>query len=160
MPIHSFGGTWTERKLSVVRQYLEIYAHALLLEFDAVMKRIGAGGARAHAAADQASLVARLSRTLAREALDIERRLAAPGAATPEAGRNERMLGQVVQSVRVLSALAPAAGAGSTDKTDDDPVPEDIDEFRYEVARRIRGFIEAHQAQQAEVEQKQDETPE
>jgi hypothetical protein len=61
---------------------------------------------------------------------------------------------------RVLSALAPAAGTGNADKTDDDPVPEDIDEFRYEVARRIRGFIEAHQAQQAEAEQKQDETPE
>lgn len=104
--------------------------------------------------------MARLSRTLAREALDIERQLAALGAATPGAGRNVRMLGQVVQSVRVLSALAPAAGTGSADKTDDDPVPEDIDEFRYEVARRIRGFIEAHQAQQAEAEQKQDETPE
>jgi three-Cys-motif partner protein len=29
MPIHSFGGAWTERKLSVVRRYLEIYAQAL-----------------------------------------------------------------------------------------------------------------------------------
>jgi len=29
MPAHSFGGAWTERKLSVVRRYLEIYAQAL-----------------------------------------------------------------------------------------------------------------------------------
>jgi three-Cys-motif partner protein len=29
MSVHSFGGTWTERKLSVVRRYLEIYAQAL-----------------------------------------------------------------------------------------------------------------------------------
>jgi hypothetical protein len=29
MPIHSFGGAWTEHKLSVLRQYLEIYVHAL-----------------------------------------------------------------------------------------------------------------------------------
>ncbi len=29
MPVHSFGGAWTERKLSVVRRYLEIYAQAL-----------------------------------------------------------------------------------------------------------------------------------
>jgi len=29
MPVHSFGGVWTERKLSVVRRYLEIYAQAL-----------------------------------------------------------------------------------------------------------------------------------
>ena len=29
MSAHSFGGAWTERKLSVVRRYLEIYAQAL-----------------------------------------------------------------------------------------------------------------------------------
>jgi three-Cys-motif partner protein len=29
MPAHSFGGPWTERKLSVVRRYLETYAQAL-----------------------------------------------------------------------------------------------------------------------------------
>lgn len=29
MPAHSFGGTWTERKLSIVRRYLEIYTQAL-----------------------------------------------------------------------------------------------------------------------------------
>jgi three-Cys-motif partner protein len=29
MSVHSFGGAWTERKLSVVRRYLEIYANAL-----------------------------------------------------------------------------------------------------------------------------------
>ena len=29
MPVHFFGGSWTERKLSVVKRYLEIYAQAL-----------------------------------------------------------------------------------------------------------------------------------
>jgi three-Cys-motif partner protein len=29
MSVHSFGGAWTERKLSVVRRYLEIYTQAL-----------------------------------------------------------------------------------------------------------------------------------
>jgi three-Cys-motif partner protein len=29
MPVHSFGGAWTERKLSVVRRYFEIYTQAL-----------------------------------------------------------------------------------------------------------------------------------
>lgn len=29
MPVHSFGGAWTERKLSVVRRYLETYTRAL-----------------------------------------------------------------------------------------------------------------------------------
>jgi len=29
MPIHTFGGPWTQRKLSVVKQYLDLYATAL-----------------------------------------------------------------------------------------------------------------------------------
>ena len=29
MSVHAFGGAWTERKLSVVRRYLEMYAQAL-----------------------------------------------------------------------------------------------------------------------------------
>src|SRR5262245_50445175 len=29
MPIHAFGGPWTQRKLSVVKQYLDLYANAL-----------------------------------------------------------------------------------------------------------------------------------
>ena len=29
VPVHSFGGTWTERKLSVVRRYLDLYSQAL-----------------------------------------------------------------------------------------------------------------------------------
>lgn len=29
MSVHSFGGAWTERKLSVVRRYLEMYEQAL-----------------------------------------------------------------------------------------------------------------------------------
>lgn len=29
MPIHAFGGPWTQRKLSVLKQYLDLYANAL-----------------------------------------------------------------------------------------------------------------------------------
>ena len=97
-------------------------------------------------AADTLALVARLTRTLAREALDIEQRLAQPSGATPERERNVRMLASLVQSARVLSLLAPA-GAGA--RPQDDAGPDDIDEFREMFARRIRSFLEARVAEKA-----------
>jgi hypothetical protein len=117
-------------------------------------RRVVVGKRRKPLAPDLVSVTARLTRTLAREALDIERRLAEPSDATPERERNVRMLAQLVQSVRVLATLVPgeAAGAGGGAEPDDDPVPDNIDEFRYELARRIRGFVAARQAQQAEGE--------
>jgi len=97
-----------------------------------------------------ASLVARLYRTCEREVLDIEARLARPGASTSERERNVRMLASIVQSVRGLSALAPEeAGAARKNDEADDPAPDNIDEFRLELARRIRSFVEARKAQQA-----------
>jgi hypothetical protein len=94
------------------------------------------------------SLVARLYRTAERQACDIEERLARPSAASPAREREVRMLASLVQSVRTLASLAPeGAGGARAEVVDDDPVPEDIDEFRYELARRIRGFIEARKAQ-------------
>jgi hypothetical protein len=101
------------------------------------------------------SLVARLYRTAERQACDIEERLARPSAASPAREREVRMLASLVQSVRTLASLAPeGAGGARAEVVDDDPVPEDIDEFRYELARRIRGFIEARAALQ-EAEQAQ-----
>jgi hypothetical protein len=95
------------------------------------------------------SLVARLYRTAERQACDIEERLARPSAATPAREREVRMLASLVQSVRTLASLAPeGAGGAPAEPVDDDPVPKDIDEFRYELARRIYGFIEARQTKQ------------
>jgi hypothetical protein len=42
-----------------------------------------------------------------------------------------------------LATLAKPQEDAPPDAEDDDPVPRDIDEFRRELARRIRGFIEA-----------------
>jgi hypothetical protein len=103
--------------------------------------------------ADRASLIARLTRTAERAALDIEQRLARPSPATPERERDLRMLASLVQSLRGLSALAPemaGAGGARTEHDTDDPVPEDIDAFRLELARRIRGFIEERKRRKVE----------
>lgn len=105
---------------------------------------------------DRISLTARLWRAAERQAHDIEERLSRPSAATVERERDVRMLGMLVRSLRDLAlfeAAGPAGEGGAHDArarnkdADDDPVPEDIDEFRRELARRIRGFIAAHQAE-------------
>jgi hypothetical protein len=100
---------------------------------------------------DLVSLTARLTRTLAREALDIEQRLARPCGATPERERNVRMLTQLVQSVRVLATLAPdgAAEAGAREKAAEEV--RDIDEFRETLARRIGMFVDERERRQQEM---------
>jgi hypothetical protein len=49
------------------------------------------------------------------------------------------ILGQALTVVQKLRAAEPSA-------EDDDPVPSDVDEYRLELARRIRAFVEARQA--------------
>src|SRR5438105_1847844 len=103
--------------------------------------------------ASHASLVARLYRTTERQVLDIEQRLARPSDSTPERERDVRMLASLVQSLRGLSAIQPceADGAVGARKNNemDDPVPRDIDQFRMELARRIKGLVEAERAKEA-----------
>ncbi len=97
------------------------------------------------------SLAARLWRTAERQARDIEERLARPSASAVERERDVRMLNVLVRTLRD-PALFDAGGAPPpAEPEDDDPVPKDMDEFRYELARRIRGFIENRKqnAQQA-----------
>jgi len=117
------------------------------------------GRRRAPLPADRVSLAARLWRTAERQARDIEERLARPAAATPERERDVRMLAMLVRSLRDLSlfeAAGPAGeGAGARAPGQDaehDPIPEDIDAFRFELARRIRGFIAARDAERAEAQ--------
>jgi hypothetical protein len=112
------------------------------------------GQRRKPLAGNYVSLVARLYRTAERQACDIEQRLARPSAASPERERDVRMLASLVQSVRTLATMAPE-GAAAPQEVDDDPVPKDIDAFRYALARRIRGFIEARKAQQQAEETQQ-----
>jgi hypothetical protein len=63
-----------------------------------------------------------------------------------EAEHGARTLASVSRTLREIKALTEPDQVTPPDETDDDPVPRDIDEFRYELARRIRGFIEARRA--------------
>jgi hypothetical protein len=80
-----------------------------------------------------------------RDALDAVQRVI--GNITPgDQVANEhcaRTLASVSRSLRDIAALNKPDEVTPPDEADDDPVPRDMDEFRYELARRIRGFIEA-----------------
>ena len=96
--------------------------------------------------ADPASIAPRLQSAVARVLPAIETiiaRLSAGPLHPREMEQTARALGTLTRTLRELNALlaqhpAPAAA-------DDDPIPEDIDEFRFELARRIRAFIAARQ---------------
>lgn len=93
------------------------------------------------------SLAARLWRTAERQARDIEERLARPAASAVERERDVRMLNVLVRTLRDL-ALFDAGGAPG-EAVEDDPVPQDMEEFRKQLARRIRGLVEEEQRRQA-----------
>jgi len=59
-----------------------------------------------------------------------------------EAERTTRTLAHITRVMREIAALT-RPDAAPNDDADDDPVPRDIDELRFELARRIRGLIEA-----------------
>jgi len=76
--------------------------------------------------------------------------LKAVKAASPDkAERSACTLASISRTVREIAALNQPTEVAPADEADDDPVPRDIDEFRYELARRIRGFIEARQNRDA-----------
>ena len=62
-----------------------------------------------------------------------------------EAERDGRTLASVSCTLRELAIFGLPPEARPTHETDDDPVPRDVDEFRFELARRIRAFIENRQ---------------
>lgn len=63
-----------------------------------------------------------------------------------EANDTARTMANVTRSLREIAALIKPDEVKTPDDTDDDPVPRDIDQFRNELARRIRGFIALRQA--------------
>jgi hypothetical protein len=112
-------------------------------------RRVVVGKRRKPLEPSRVSLLTRLYRTTARQVFDIEQRLAVPAGAAPERERDVRMLAVLTRMLRDLAALSPGGGGEGGDKAaaDDDPVPEDIDEFRRQLAQRVRGFIAARQAE-------------
>jgi hypothetical protein len=90
------------------------------------------------------ALAARIQEAVEREINAVEQVLAALSPADPaEAERSSRTLASLARTLREVAALNQPDQQAAPDEADDDPVPSDIDEFRRELARRIRGFIEA-----------------
>jgi hypothetical protein len=76
----------------------------------------------------------------------VERVLSKVGPADESgAKRSARTLAAVARTLQEMAALTKpeAEVMPPDDADDDDPIPRDINEFRRELARRIRGFIEA-----------------
>jgi len=91
---------------------------------------------------DRVSLVARLWRTAERQVRDIGDRLALNQQEPGDRERDARMLAVLVKTLRELSTF-DETNPMQTDADDDDPVPQDMDEFRAELARRIEAFVRA-----------------
>jgi transposase-like protein len=115
--------------------------------------QVAAGeAARACGEARDTAIVPRLQNTVDRVLLAIETAVAKlpPQATHPrELERAARALAALTRTLRELNGLLgqcqpPATNA---DDVDDDPPPEDIDEFRFELARRIHAFVDAHKDQ-------------
>ncbi len=91
----------------------------------------------------RAALAVRIRNVVEREIAAVERVLDAVGAADGgEAERSARTLASVSRTLREIAALNQPDEVTPPDEADDDPIPRDIDEFRRELARRIRGFID------------------
>lgn len=90
----------------------------------------------------RAALVARLWNTAERQVREIETRLRRGKQEATERERDARVLAVLVRTLRDLNAFdesTKVAAATTADENDD--MPADIDEFRNELARRIRAFV-------------------
>ncbi len=109
----------------------------------------------AEADIDPATIVPRLQGAIARVLPAVEAaltRLTAGPLPPREMEQVARTLGALMRTLRELNTLLrdhPAHAAN------DDPVPKDPDEMRFELARRIRAFIENREAAQREAAQRE-----
>jgi hypothetical protein len=96
----------------------------------------------------EGKIVPRLQAAVARILPAIEAtiaRLASGELNSRDLEKTGRTLATLTRTLRELNALLVQQDAPL--QPDDDPVPKDMDEFRYELARRIRGFIEARKSE-------------
>jgi hypothetical protein len=92
----------------------------------------------------RAALAQRIQNVVEREMTVIERAVGVLGPSNEaEAERTVRTLAGISRTLREIAALNRPDEVAPPDEADDDPVPRDLDEFRNELARRIRGFVEA-----------------
>ena len=94
-----------------------------------------------------AALAVRIQRVAEREMDAVERVLDVLGPSDQaEADRCARALAGISRTLREITALNTPEDVTRADDTDDDPVPVDLDALRCELARRIKGLIEAERA--------------
>jgi hypothetical protein len=92
----------------------------------------------------RAAIASRIQSAVEREIAAVERVLDVVGPADQgEAERSARTLASISRTLREVAALNQPDEVTPPDDADNDPVPRDIDEFRRELTRRIRNFIEA-----------------
>lgn len=123
----------------------------------AVMAEASAGAIRAAPvaadalAAQRAAIAVRILEAVETELDAVQRVLEVLDPADKdEAERIARTLASISRTLREASALNQPEDAASHDDPDDDPVPGDIDEFRRELARRIRGIVDAERRRTGE----------
>jgi predicted lipoprotein len=93
----------------------------------------------------RSALAARIHGIVAQGLDAVERVLSKVGPADESgAERSARTLAAVARTLQEMAALTKpeAEVMPPDDADDDDPIPRDINEFRRELARRIRNFIE------------------
>jgi hypothetical protein len=94
---------------------------------------------------DRRSLVERMMRSAERQVAEIELRVGSP---RHDREKDARMLAVLARAMRELTAVDALnrdleREAGKTRAANDDPVPENMDEFRNELARRLEAVIAA-----------------
>ena len=90
------------------------------------------------------SVIERIERLIEQELAAEERARSELGAKPrrrADAERCARTLATLTQTLQALARLR--GGAASNAGSDDDDMPADIDDFRNELARRIRGFVQS-----------------
>jgi hypothetical protein len=92
----------------------------------------------------RASLVDRLWRTADRQVRDIERRLRLETQKPDERERDARMLAIMVKTLRELRAL-DAARAEQEPTSEDEPGPDNLDDFRRDLVRKMDAIIAARE---------------
>lgn len=142
-------GGWRGRRASAAAFH---FTRALSNRAAAVMTAEAGAQPRADAAPPAApisdqqrmALALRLQQVVEREMDAVERILEKIKPSDQiEAEHGARTLAGVSRTLREIKALNTPQEEPAPDDIDDDPIPPDIDEFRFELARRIRGFIEA-----------------
>jgi hypothetical protein len=94
---------------------------------------------------DRRSLIERMMRSAERQVAEIELRVGSP---RHDREKDARMLAVLARAIRELTAVDSLnheleREAGKNRAANDDPVPEDMDEFRNELARRLEAVIAA-----------------